>query len=593
MQENLCQAFLHAKHRPKDQVAIITKRKGKWVEYNWQEYYKMVETIAAGLLAIGIAREDRVAIQAETSLEWAILDYAILSIGAVTVPIYTSNTYEDISFIIENSGAKLLFTENSFQSQKVEKLNIDKVQIHSEPADHLENIESWQNLEKSGEEYLLKNPEFFSEAVEKVKLNDLASIVYTSGTTGKPKGVMLSHQQIVSEIQEVFPILNISDQDRSITFLPFSHILGRVELWAHAFAGFTMAFVESIEKIRKNFLDIHPTFMVSVPRIFEKVYNGVLSQAESSPIKAKLFRWALKIGKQYSKKQMNNETIPFSLLLEYKLAYKLFFSKLHEKLGGKIRISLSGGAPLSKEIGEFFHAAGLLILEGYGLTETTAGACINSPYEYRFGTVGKPIGDVQLKFADDGEIMIKSKKVMTGYYKNPEATERAFEDGWFKTGDIGELTPEGFLRITDRKKDLIKTAGGKYIAPQKIENLLVLNKYISNAIIHGDKKKYIVALIALNFEEIETYAKSKGLSFASIANLSQHAQVRDLIRNAVAQVNSQLASFESVKNFAILDHELSIENGELTPSMKVRRKFCEQKYKILIDELYCPDASIL
>ena len=321
------------------------------------------------------------------------------------------------------------------------------------------------------------------------------------------------------------------------------------------------------------------------------IYNGILSQVETSPTKEKVFKCAIKTGSKISRLKVKKIIIPIHLLLQYQLAKKLVFDTILEKLGGRLRFAFSGGAPLSREIGEFFHAAGLLILEGYGLTETTAGIAVNSPIHYQFGTVGKPLGDVVLKFASDGEILVKSDKVMTGYYNNETANIEAFTDGFFHTGDIGELTREGFLKINDQKKDLIKTAGGKYVAPQKLENLLKLNPYISNVLIHGDKRKYIVALITLDETNIKKYALNNNISFSDVSSLAHSDKIKELIREAVAEANNQLSSFESIKSFAILENDFTIESGELTPSLKVKRKICDERYKDKIEELYGKDRS--
>jgi long-chain acyl-CoA synthetase len=365
-----------------------------------------------------------------------------------------------------------------------------------------------------------------------------------------------------------------------------------VELWGHVHVGWMMGYAESIDRIKNGLMEIRPTFLVAVPRIFEKVYNGIVSKAEAQKTKKKIFQWALKVGLQVSDAKSSKRSIPLPLLVEYQLARKLVFDKLIEGLGGRLRFAFSGGAPLSKEIARFFHAANIYLLEGYGLTETTAGIFVNSLYDYRFGTVGKPIGDTRVKIAEDGEILVNSKKVMIGYYKNDSATREVLsDDGWFATGDIGELTPDGFLRITDRKKDLIKTAGGKFVAPQKLENLLKLNKYISNVLIHGDKRKYVIALVTLNFDEINRLAAENGITTRDHAQLVKQNVVKEAIRQAVADVNAQLASYESIKAFEILPEDFTIDSGELTPSLKVRRKFCDKKYASVIDRLYGADAA--
>jgi long-chain acyl-CoA synthetase len=333
--------------------------------------------------------------------------------------------------------------------------------------------------------------------------------------------------------------------------------------------------------------------MIAVPRIFEKIYNGIRNQVDMDPIKKRLFDWAVGLGKAAGSYKMQHKMVPLTLALKYQVAHRLVFKQILEKLGGNLRFAFSGGAPLSKEIGEFFHAAGVLLLEGYGLTETTAAVTANSPYDYRFGTVGKPFGDVELKLAADGEILVKSLKVFREYYKDPKATAEVLKDGWFSTGDIGEFTSEGFLRITDRKKDLIKTSGGKYVAPQRLEALLKHNKHISNVLIHGDQRKYIVALITLDPNLLQDYAKAKDLANSDPDHLVETAEVKELVRMAVAEANSQLASYESIKNFAILPRDFSVEDGELTPSLKVKRKYCDQKYRDVLDNLYGVDHSAM
>ena len=329
-----------------------------------------------------------------------------------------------------------------------------------------------------------------------------------------------------------------------------------------------------------------PSLIVAVPRVFEKIYNGILAQAEISPIKSRVFHWALGVGREISRHKVEKQPVPIELALKYQLARKLVFNTIAEKLGGNLRFAVCGGAPLSQPIAEFFHAAGLLILEGYGLTETTAAITVNTPFDYRFGTVGKAIGDVKLKLAEDGEILVQSKKVMRGYWNDTESTARALQDGWFHTGDIGEISAEGYLRITDRKKDLIKTAGGKYVAPQKLEGLLKANRFISQVHIHGDQRKYVVALLTLNMDAVQKFAEENGVNSKDPESLVENAKVKDLIRRGVAEVNAQLASYESIKNFAILPREFTIEAGELTPSLKVKRKVVDVKYRDLIDKLY-------
>lgn len=589
--------FYKARERSSRLKALKYRQDKVWHSVSWPEYFQLSEKVGSALLSYGVTKGDKVAVLSNTCYKWPIVDSAILGIGALTIPIYQSYRPEEIEFILKDSGASVLFCENDEQIIKWLEIkdrcpDIEKI-ITMYSGNELtgSGLVLWEKLLSDGEAHLAKHPNQFGDSCQSNSLDQAATILYTSGTTGQPKGVVLQHQQIMSEILDAFSLLSVTQQDRSLSFLPYAHILGRIEVWGNIYAGFTLCFAESIEKIAQNLQEIKPTFIISVPRIFEKIYNGVLAQAETSSSKYKVFTWAVSVGRKVSELKRKRRPIPTTTLVQYHLAKKLVFNKLKERMGGKMRFAVSGGAPLSKEIGEFFHAADFLILEGYGLTETTAAVTINTPLEYEFGTVGKPFGDVDIKFGEDGEILIKSQKVMKEYFNRPEETAKVMIDGYFATGDIGELTKDGFLKITDRKKDLIKTAGGKYVAPQKLEGLLKLNKYISQVLIHGDQRKYIVAIVTLDQQSIEEFAKDQQISFQDLNSLAQNNKVQQLVRDAVAEVNTQLASFESIKNFYILGHDFTLESGELTPSLKVKRKFCDQKYRNIIDNLYGVDRG--
>jgi long-chain acyl-CoA synthetase len=586
----ITEVFLESREKPSTQVAMRYSDGKTWHDISWPEYFKKSEKIAAGLASLGVKRGDRVAILSNTRYQWAITDMALLGIGAVTVPIYQNSTSEDVGYILANSGAVVAFIEDQSQWAKLQALGEKGKQLQNIVAFNGVNdskIVSWEKLLKTGEDFLKTKPHFFEEECKKNKFEDVATIVYTSGTTGAPKGVVLLYSCIATECEDIKTNFNLGDQDSTLTFLPFAHIFGRVELWANIYLGWKMCFAESIDRIAPNLKEIKPTFMMAVPRIFEKIFTKIQTQMDDEgKIKQKLFRWAKKVGGLVSNAKMNNQEIPISVLIEYRLAYRLVFSKINKGLGGNLRFMVSGGAPLAKEIAEFFHAAGVLILEGYGLTETTAAATVNTPYKYKFGTVGPLLGDTQIKFAGDGEILIKSGKVFREYFKDPESTEAALHNGWFSTGDIGELDKEGFLRITDRKKDLIKTAGGKIVAPQKLENLLKTNKYINQVVIYGDKMKYLVALVTLNEEEARKYAKENGISATDIKDLAKDPKINELVSDIIRDKNSTLSSFETIKHFSILPTEFTIEKGELTPSLKVKRKFLSEKYQDLIQTLY-------
>lgn len=592
----LVHSLLTLNDRSPNNPAAIYKRNNKWVEETWQDYYQHVEKIAGGLKSLGLERGQKVGLISNTRYEWALIDIAILACGGVTIPIYPSNTESDIEYILNNSESSFLVLEDNSQLKKWDTIKNNcsfvkkTIAIDSKGT---EEVTTLAELEELGDNYRKENPGFLEQEVKQAKVEDIATIIYTSGTTGMPKGVVITHEQIVSELSDVFALLSLSTEDRNLCFLPSSHVFGRVELWGNLYLGFSTGYAQSIETIRADLSEIQPTFLLAVPRIFEKIYNGVLSQAETSPVKHKIFQWAVSVGKKVSKCKLARQPIPLWLVPQYKLATKLVFEKLHKGLGGQLKWAASGSAPLAQEISEFFHAAGILILEAYGLTETTAGIFANTPYDYEFGNVGKPIGDVKVKIADDGEILIQSKKVMKEYYKNPEATAEVIKDGWFHTGDIGELSDDMRLKITDRKKDLIKTAGGKYIAPQKLENMLKLNKYVSNVLIHGDQKKYVVALLTLDQDSVQKFASDENITYTDYPSLTQHEKVQSLIREAIASANSNLASYESIKTFAIIPKEFTIEDGELTPSLKVKRKVCDKKYGEIISGLYGADRSTI
>ena len=575
------------------------KRGGRWNELDWSAYRALVQSIAAGLQTLGVRKGDRIAIVSNTRLEWAATDFAILGLGAVTVPIYQNSTNEDLSFILENSRVKILVCETPSQFRKIESIvraipAIEKVicfEKEKDPTAEAGSFTTLEALQAAGDQALKTSPTLYELALREITLSDTATIIYTSGTTGRPKGVVITHTQALSEVADAFPLLGVTVRDRSLCFLPYAHILGRVEIWGHGLTGYTMAFAESIERIKDNLIEVKPTIMMAVPRIFEKIYNGILAQSQTSALKNRAFQWALATGREMSQYKVEKQPVPIDLAVRYRLAKKLVLDTISERMGGRLRFAVSGGAPLSRSIAEFFHAAGLLILEGYGLTETTAAVAVNTPFDYRFGTVGKGIGDVRFKIAEDGEILVHSKKVMKEYLDDPEGTAAVLTDGWYHTGDIGELSPEGYLRITDRKKDLIKTAGGKYVAPQKLEGLLKASHYISQVHIHGDQKKYIVAVLTLNMETIREWAAENAVDATSREDLVANARVRELLRKAVAETNSHLASYETIKNFAILPREFTIESGELTPSLKVKRKVVDERYKSMIDGLYGGDRG--
>jgi long-chain acyl-CoA synthetase len=582
-------SILEMSARNASRVAIKFKRDDVWKEVTWPEYYTDVELVGAGLMRLGVQAGDRVAIMANTRHEWAVCDLAIIGIQAVSVPIYQNNLPQDIEFILNDSESTVFIFENrkllkTWISIK-EKCPSVKTVISMEPIESPDII-GFDKLRELGREQLKKSPLCFRRKCEDISLDHIATIIYTSGTTGNPKGVVLTHLQVMSEVTEVIPACGVTADETSLCFLPFAHVLGRVELWSHVHIASTLAYAESIERIRNNLLEVRPTFIVAVPRIFEKIHAGIMAQVGNDNFKSHVFTWATGVGRRVSELKQAQRSIPIGLSTQYFLAKKLVLKKITDAFGGNIKFALSGGAPLGRELATFFHAAGILILEGYGLSETTAAICVNTPDHYEFGTVGRPAGDVQIKIAADGEILVKSAKVMMGYHKNVAADSESLKDGWLYTGDIGEFTARGSIRITDRKKDLIKTAGGKYVAPQKIQGLLQTSPLIGNTVIHGDERKYIVALLTLDRNYAENWAKKNSVSYDQWHDLIKDKNINEQVKSSIDEINKQLSSWETIKKYFILPIEFSVEGGELTPSLKVKRKALEKRYQKEIESLY-------
>jgi long-chain acyl-CoA synthetase len=565
----------------------------RWVSLSWLQTKDKAFQLAAGLLALGIGPEDRVAIASGTRMEWVLADLAIMCAAGATTAIYPSTQHEDVRYILADSQSKMVVAEDDVQVGKIldhldelpELINI--VQVDGK-VDHPKVI-GWGGLERLGREYLDAHPTAVDDVIAAIGPEDLATLIYTSGTTGRPKGVRLVQDCWTYEGAAVEAYDIISAEDLQYLWLPLSHVFGKALIAIQLYIGFTTAIDGRIDKIVENLGVVQPTFMCGAPRIFEKVRARVMMTA-SHGVKAKIFDWAFGVGRKVSPMRLAGREPSGLLALQYALADRLVFGKIKARMGGKIKFFVSGSAPLSREVQEWFHAAGLLVLEGYGLTETCVPTCVNNPRATRFGTVGPPVPGSQVKIADDGEILIKGPGVMRGYHNMPEATEQALKDGWFATGDIGELDEQGYLRITDRKKDLIKTSGGKYVAPQKVEGVLkTACPYISQVLVYGDGRKYATALITLDPEAIEGWAKEQGLSYSSLEELAGSQEVHDLIEGFVRQGNEQLERWETIKRFEILPGELSVEEGEVTPSLKVRRKIVERKYADLLDSMYDAD----
>ncbi|MFQ5477497.1 MAG: AMP-dependent synthetase/ligase [Candidatus Binatia bacterium] len=582
--------FFASAARGGDSPRYMVKRSGRWETVSWKRCLQNVEEIAAGLLNLGLEHDDRVAILAATRPEWLEVDLAALSIGCVTVPIYSSSLPEECGYILNDSGARVVFAENPSQAKKI--LGVAKSGIELSGSliavriDTLIVIEGdcdgcmpLDVLRAQGRARLEESRQEIRQRTEEIHPEKLATIVYTSGTTGQPKGVMQSHGNHLSALRAVAQIGIARPGDVDFSFLPLAHSFGRMMEYFGLYVSTVTAYAEKIETLMADIMEVKPHFLPSVPRIYEKAYSGIMQARDSGgTIKRRLFDWAVGVGERRAAYVNRGEAVPTYLGIQDRLAHALIFRRVHDLLGGRMRYMISGGAPLSAHIIAFFHAVGLPILEGYGLTETTPILTCNLPQQTRIGTVGKPIAGVTLRIAEDGEILARGPNIAYGYYNKPEATAEAWDgEGWFHTGDIG-LIEDDYLRITDRKKELIKTAGGKYVAPQKIENMLKGIPCVSQAVLIGDRLKYCVALLTLDIEACQLWSKKRGTEPSTAEGYAANADLRAEIDRGVQSVNARLASFESVKYFHILQRDFSIESGELTPSLKVKRKVVTERY---------------
>lgn len=583
--------FYHSAHSFNKESHIMHKRDGKYQSISTKEFYETVKYIALGLLSLGLKNNDKVSLLSETRYEWTFSDLSIIIAGGVTVPIYPSLIPEQIKFIVENSDSTMVIFSELNQWKKLEMIkgSLPAVKYYitflKDPPS--EEVITLRKLIELGKNYEKDFPDIFEKKLKEGNENDLMTIIYTSGTTGVPKGVMLSHMNLISNVTAVKEILDINERDTTFSFLPLAHVLERMVTYAYLYFGATVAYAESIDTVGENLMEVKPTIVVSVPRLFEKIYAKVMDNVlSSSPLRQKIFNWAVKVGRESGEKILKKELLPFSLKIKRSIADRLVYSKIKEKTGGRIRFFVSGGAPLSKEIAGFFFALGIKILEGYGLTETSPVVSVNTEEKLKLGSVGPLLPGVEVKIAEDGEILVRGPNVMMGYYKNEEETKEVIKDGWFHTGDIGKMDEDGFLYVTDRKKELIVTSGGKNIAPQPIENMIKTSPYANQIVCTGDKRKFVSALIVPNWEKLEEYAKSSGISYKSRDELTKNKDILDFMLKEVERVTPGLAPFEQVKKIALLVNEFTIEAGELTPTLKVKRRVIDQKYKEIIDELY-------
>lgn len=581
-------------NRFKDGIAQRYKSDGVWKDVSYGELGQKVRLVAQGLASKGIEKGDKVAILSENRPEWAACDFGIQSAGAIVVPVYPTLIGKQIEYILRNSDSKMLITSNSEQVGKIlpllgnlPELTLVVVMDSSNGNGNGETV-SLEGLMEDGKNYAKNNENWYDESVDKVKKMDIMTIIYTSGTTGEPKGVLLTHNNFISNVEGALGVFSVDETDTFLSFLPLSHVFERMAGHNLAYStGATVAFAESIEKVAANMGEVHPTLMTSVPRLYEKMYAKVHAKVEAgSPLKKKLFNWAFGIGAEM-RELPEGESPGIGLKIKHALASKLVFSKLKARVGGKLRFFASGGAPLSAEIGEFFARAGIIIIEGYGLTETSPIICVGLVENPVFGTVGPPIFNVELKIAADGEILTRGPHVMVGYYKDDEATNEIIDsDGWLHTGDIGEMDEGGRLRITDRKKNILVTAGGKNIAPAPIENMLVLSPLIEQVMLIGDRRKFISALIAPELKALKSAAEKAGFSVSSNEELVKDPGVYNLVEDEINRLQADISNYERVKKFIMIPRLLTIEDGEITPSLKIKRKVVIDKFSSEIDALY-------
>ena len=577
---SLNDVFFSMVQRNSDHV-MLTRASGEWKPISTRQLRSWVYATARQLQSWGIGKGDRVAILSENRPEWAIADFACLLLGAVDVPIYATQTAEQCLFVLQDSGARAAFISTRQQYEKIatyRHVTALEYVVRMDDGPNIADVVPMQSFLRDAPQ---EEDADLDSIGERIEPDDIATLIYTSGTTGTPKGVMLTHGNLASNINVSLDMYDMDKEDLCISFLPLSHVTARHLDYALLNAGVPIAYCPVIDQLPQAMKEVHPTVIVAVPRVYEKVFNQV--QNKSHGIKHKLVQWALKVGAANRETILRGDT-PTSL--SWKLASALVFSKIREGLGGRARIFVSGGAPLGRELATWYADIGIRIHEGYGLTETSPVIALNNPINHRLGTVGKPMSNIEVKIAEDGELLVRGPSVFKGYWKMPEETAAVFEDDWFKTGDIATIDEDGYLSITDRKKDLIKTSGGKFIAPQPIENSLKVNQFISEAALLGDKRRFPAVLIIPAFDFLEAWARHHGVKFSSRKELVKSHQVHSLYQSIVDEMNQNLAQFEKLKKVLVIPDEPSIADGTLTPSMKLRRRNLTERYKKEIDALY-------
>lgn len=595
----LTHLFRHAVAKYPLRDALNFKHDGRWKPIASDVMLSRIEFIALGLDQLGLRPGDKAAIFAVNSPEWTLADAGCQFAGIVDVPIYTTLAPESVKYIINDSGAKLLFVDTQAAYDRIapvlkECASLERIVFFEEAAHTIEtHTMALTELEEIGWRIRLEKPELIHSLTKDVEPDDVATLIYTSGTTGEPKGVMLTHANIISNVIDAGEKFQFSIHDISLSVLPLTHVFERSAMYLYILHGMSVFYAESVDKVPDNLREVRPTIFVGVPRIFEKVYaKAKLTAAQKGGLKEKVFDWAIEVAKAVAMTKETKGSPSIWLSLKYRIADKIVFSKLREFFGGRLRACITGGAALPDEIFLIFMGARISIMQGYGLTETSPVITSSNPTAVKLGTVGRPIRNMQVRIAEDGEVEAKGPGVMLGYYNKPDATRDVFtEDGWFRTGDIGEIDGDGYLRITDRKKELFKTSGGKYIAPSPIEQMIRASRFVSQAVLVGNERKFAAALVVPNFDMLESYAKHKGLDLKTPSEFCSNPKIIDLIERQVARYTDGLARFESVKKVALLEKEFSVEGGELTPTLKVKRRVIDQKYKDIIDQFYADDES--
>jgi long-chain acyl-CoA synthetase len=590
--------FLASVERYGKANAFLTKSLGRYQPVSHEEALRQVAALARGLQKLGLAPQERLAILSDNRLEWALTDYAALGLGAVSVPIYPTLLEPDLAYILRDSGAKGVVLSTADQLRKIRNIRKTlpelRIVLVMDAVEPEAGVESWWEVVRREDQP--EAVEFFRAQAGNAKSGDVVSIVYTSGTAGKPKGVILTHANIISNMQAAIDLFPLGSKDVGISFLPLCHIFERMLDYGYFRQGVCIAYAESFETLPQNLLEVRPTLTAVVPRVLEKIYEKTQEAvSRASPLRQRLFRWAVRVGEAALPYRLAGRALPFGLALRRSLADRLVFAKVRARLGGRLRVIFSGAAPLARDLAVFFYAVGLPVYEGYGLTETSPVIAVNFPGAVRLGTVGRVIPGVEVRlggqFADEEggvgrEILVRGPNVTPGYYHLEEENREAFEDGWFHTGDLGILDADGFLSITGRKKHLFKTSGGKYVPPEKLENLFQGQPYVAQVLVIGDKRKFVSALIVPNFERLEAYARARGLRFASREDLVNNSEIVAFLEQQVEALMAPLPPHERVRQIALLPRELSVASGELSPSQKIRRRVVEERYRDVIEEIY-------